>query len=56
MKENLYELSSYLQRIGTMDQVLRATYSDMDEEYEYLSTKFITLYMPQDSDELLELY
>lgn len=46
----------YLQRIGTMDQVLRATYSDMDEEYEYLSTKFIVLYMPQGSDELLELY
>ncbi|WP_245530892.1 hypothetical protein [Bacteroides helcogenes] len=46
----------YLQRKGTMDQVLRATYSDMDEEYEYLSTKFIALYMPQGSDELLELY
>lgn len=46
----------YLQRIGTMDQVLRATYSDMDEEYEYLSTKFIVLYMPEGSDELLELY
>lgn len=46
----------YLRCIGTMDQVLRATYSDIDEEYEYLSTKFIALYMPQGSDELLELY
>ncbi len=46
----------YLRRIGTMDQVLRATYSDIDEEYEYLSTKFIALYMPQGSDELVELY
>lgn len=46
----------YLRRIGIMDQVLRATYSDIDEEYEYLSTQFIALYMPQGSDELMELY
>lgn len=45
----------YLRRIGTMDEVLRATYSK-DEEHKYLSTKFIALYMPQGSDELVELY
>lgn len=46
----------YLQRKDTIDQVLRATYSDMDEEYEYIASLFIVLYMPQGSDELLELY
>lgn len=45
----------YLRRIGTMDEVLQATYSEMDEN-EYVSALFIALYMPQGSDELLELY
>lgn len=46
----------YLRRIGTMDEVLRTVCTDMDEIYEYTNTSFIILYMPQGSDELLELY
>lgn len=46
----------YLRRIGTMDEVLRTVCTDMDEIYEYTNTSFTILYMPQDSDELLELY
>lgn len=45
----------YLRRIGTMDEVLQTTYTEVDGN-EYISTKFIALYMPQGSDELLELY
>ncbi|WP_294481566.1 hypothetical protein [uncultured Bacteroides sp.] len=46
----------YLQRIDTMDEVLRTKCDDMDENYEFTNTCFIILYMPQGSDELLELY
>lgn len=45
----------YLRRIGTMDEVLQTTYTEIYGN-EYISTNFIALYMPQGSDELLELY
>lgn len=45
----------YLRRIGTIDEVLQTTYTEMDGN-EYISALFIALYMPQGSDELLELY
>lgn len=46
----------YLRRSGTMDEVLRTICNDMDENYGYETFLFIALYMPQGSDELLELY
>lgn len=45
----------YLRRKGTMDEVLQVTYTEMDGN-EYASALFIALYMPQGSDELMELY
>lgn len=45
----------YLRRKGTMDEVLQATYTADDGET-YISTLFLILYMPEGSDELLELY
>ena len=45
----------YLQRKRTMDEVLQVTYAEMGGK-EYLSTRFIALYMPEGSDKLLELY
>ena len=45
----------YLRHISTMDEVLQTTYTEINGN-EYISTKFIALYMPQGSGELLELY
>lgn len=46
----------YLRRQGTIsEEVLQAAYKEMDGT-EYISTHFIALYMPQGSDELVELY
>lgn len=47
----------YLQRIGTiMDGVLRNTWTDINEYWKYVSVRSIVLYMPKDSNELMELY
>lgn len=53
----------YLRRKMELDNVLRANFYDTEEQKKHSpnmrvvsASKFIALYMPQGSDELMELY